>query len=121
MTLDESSTRRERTLDTSEILRTENYRGIVREVALGKSQPFNSFQETLEHAVQQGYHPYNLSIVNVTRGEPAKNEPRAVLLLLKEGITTDLNVDHCVGGGLIAKEGKKFCFYELGKDFSFVA
>jgi len=70
-----------KTLDSSQVLISENYRGEVKEVALTKSKrSYNSLDEAIDD-LHLHWHFNGNTIVNVVFGEPKKNEPRPAINL----------------------------------------
>jgi len=68
-------------LDTSQILRSERVKTIVREVALMEpSYKANTLEEVIFKAKEMGYKIVENSIVNVVHGSPKENEPRGAAL-----------------------------------------
>ena len=71
-----------RTIDSSEVLRVENYMRKVREVSLMKSEHmFTSLDSAIRNVYDMGFSFIETRIVNVVHGEPSKNEPRVALIL----------------------------------------
>lgn len=107
-------------VDSSELLRSGNYSGVVREVNLVGGLRFETLSNAQRCADDRGFVMYNLGIVNVIHGEPYRNEPRPALLCRrKESKSPDLG--SCLADAIIVREGLEFCFYEAGKGFRYVA
>lgn len=100
-----------RTLDSSEVLRTTNYHGTIREVALMRRQAsFNTLDEALKYASRDGFDKSCFSIVNITHSGlgPEGNEPRAVMRDLADAIIME---DQRFG---------TYSFYRAGQGFTYI-
>ncbi|HIH17900.1 MAG TPA: hypothetical protein HA223_00475 [Nanoarchaeota archaeon] len=110
-------------LDTSQILRSERVKTIVREVALMEpSYKANTLEEVIFKAKEMGYKIVENSIVNVVHGSPKENEPRGALVLEKE--EGGARVRDCLGDGLIIQDLDRqyelYGLYFLHDDFRYV-
>lgn len=120
-------------LDSSEVLRGGNYRGTVREVAL--MNPLRTFRN-LENAITQahslGYSVTEPTIVNVLHGDPSKNEPRAVINLVKRDSLEHSRIDasersaEYLADAIITQNildsstNREFSIYIFGEGFRYV-
>ena len=110
-------------LDSSQILRSEKVKTIVREVALREpSFKANTLEEVIGKSREMGYKIVENSIVNVVHGSREENEPRAALVLEKE--EGGARVRDCLGDGLIIQDLDRqyelYGLYFLYDDFRYV-
>ncbi|MBI4117016.1 hypothetical protein HY449_04710 [Candidatus Pacearchaeota archaeon] len=69
-------------LDSAQRFNQDNYRGRILEVSLGKaSKIFDSLNSALVFASRRGYTPERIGLLNVARGESARNEPTEAIFL----------------------------------------
>lgn len=105
--------------DSSQLLNAGNYIGRIREVGLMDKMLFSSLFLAQNHASKQGFHCYDLGLVNVIHGEPGHNEPRPALLFQKTWDISDLGSD--LADALVMRESDCFAYYQQGTGFRYVA
>ncbi|HIH14749.1 MAG TPA: hypothetical protein HA233_00740 [Nanoarchaeota archaeon] len=100
-------------MDSSKRLLAENCRDHLGKICLLESygrvfqssghklpQPFPHVQDALVALALEGYEQIYLGIANIVHGDPTKNEPRAVILLHKEGGKGIYSSDVLISRGL---------------------
>ncbi len=104
-----------RTLDSSEVLRAENYPGTIREVALMQGTQYKTLEEALGEAGKKGYQVMGLGIVNLSNGAPDRNEPMPVLNLHD---TAKPVIDrHDIADAIILTRQDQYYLYRFGQGF----
>ena len=114
---------RERSLDSSEVLRAENCRSRVREVALmNPGASCASLEAAIGAARALGYSVHTLGILNISHGGSETNEPRPALLFYREGSEPGGNylADAIIVEDLNDGRTGKYNIYSFGDGFRYL-